>query len=200
MSELGKNIEELAQMAIDDESFLADTVEKLGGSSRRQRQSAASVLNAISCIDASKLTNYTDQLNDALNRSEAQTRWECLDVFTNIVPLESRLCDKAIPGAEAALFDEENGLVRLAAMRFLCALGSTTENRSKKTWPLIDEGIQCYHGDPEFQEMLAAVVTFSTGKLDSQVKEELASRMAFDASNGKGALGKRAKLIMENLK
>lgn len=200
VSELGKNIEEVAQAAVQNDDVLAETVENLAGSSRKKRQIAASVISAVSREDASRLTPYTDQINDALNRPEAQTRWECLEALTNIVPLESRLCDKAIPGAESALFDEENGLVRLAAMRFLCALGATTENRSKKTWPLIDEGIQCYHGDPEFQEMLAAVVGFSAGKLDPQVKEELAARMSFDAANGKGALGKRAKLIMENLK
>lgn len=200
MSELGNNIEELAKAAVEDDGVIAETVGQLEGSSRKKRQVAASVLSAVSRIDASKLVGYTDQFNDALARPEAQTRWECLEILTNIVPLESRLCDKAIPGAENALFDEDNGLVRLAAMRFLCALGATTENRSKKTWPLIDEGIQCYHGDPEFQEMLAAVVGFSAGKLDPEVKEELAARMAFDAANGKGALGKRAKIIEENLK
>jgi hypothetical protein len=100
MSELGKNIEELAQQAVHDASTIEDMVAKLEGSSRKQRQLAAAVLDAISRIDASGLTAYTDQLADALNRPEAQTRWECLDTMTNIVPLESRLCDKAIPGAE----------------------------------------------------------------------------------------------------
>lgn len=200
MDEESNSIEELAQRALNDDAIIADLMERLEGSSRKRRQQAASALHAVSRLDASKLTGYTDQLADALNRPEAQTRWECLDAMTNIVPLESRLCDKAIPGAESALFDEENGLVRLAAMRFLCMLGATTENRSKKVWPLVDEGIQCYHGDPEFQEMLAAVVSFSAGKLDAQVKEELRTRMAFDADNAKGALGKRAKLILENLK
>lgn len=199
MSELGSN-EELAQRALESDDVLVEMVEKLEGSSRKQRQSAASVLNAVSRTDPSKLVGYTDQLTDALNRPEAQTRWECLEIMTNIIPLESRLCDKAIPGADAALFDEDNGQVRLAAMRFLCALGSTTGNRSKKVWPLIDEGIQCYHGDPEFQDMLAAVVSFSAGKLDPQVKEELRNRMTFDAENGKGSLAKRANVILENLK
>ena len=32
-------------------------------------------------------------------------------------------------------------------------------------WPLIDEGIQCYHGDLEFNEMLTAITDFSKGKL-----------------------------------
>ena len=68
-------------------------------------------------------------------------------------------------------------------MRFLCRLGSTTENRSQKVWPLIDEAIQCYHGDIEFQEMLVAVIAFSEGKLADEVAEELKSRMAFDAKS-----------------
>ena len=67
-------------------------------------------------------------------------------------------------------------------------------------WPLIDECIQCYHGDLEFQDMLIAVVDFSAGKLSSQVKEELAARMKFDAENGKGMLKKRASQIEENLR
>jgi hypothetical protein len=84
-------------------------------------------------------------------------------------------------------------------MRFLCKLGSTTENRSDKAWPLIDEAIQCYHGDLEFQEMLVAVIGFSEGKLSQNVRGELAARMKFDADNGHGALKNRAQQIIENL-
>lgn len=145
------------------------------------------------------LTEFSNVFVDALNRPEAQTRWECLDILTNIVGVESRLCDKAIPGAESALFDEDSGPLHLAAMRFLCRLGSTTENRSQKVWPLIDEAIQCYHGDIEFQEMLVAVIAFSQGKLADEVAEELKSRMAFDAKSGRGVLKKRAAQIVENL-
>ena len=97
------------------------------------------------------------------------------------------------------MFDEESGPVRLAAMRFLCRLGATTENRSERVWPLIDEGIQCYHGDMEFQDMLVAVVDFSAGSLSSRVKGELAARMKFDAANGRGALKRRAAQILENV-
>ena len=116
-----------------------------------------------------------------------------------VVPFDSRPCDKAIPGAEAALFDEDSGPLRLAAMRFLCKLGATTEKRSGKVWPLIDEGIQCYHGDLEFQDMLLAVIDFSQGKLDGSVKSALADRMRFDAENGKGMLKRRANQIIENV-
>ena len=104
-----------------------------------------------------------------------------------------------IVGAENALFDEDSGPLRLAAMRFLCKLGATTEARSEKVWGLIDEGIQCYHGDLEFQDMLVAVIDFSAGKLAPSVAEELAARMKFDAENGKGTLKKRATQIEENL-
>ena len=188
-----------AQEALDNSDVLTSLIEDLQGDSRRKRQNAASVLSAVAANDASALTAYSDVFVAALNRPEAQTRWECLDVLTHIVDIESRSCDKAIPGAESALFDEESGPLHLAAMRFLCRLGSTTENRSMKVWPLIDEGIQCYHGDYEFQDMLVAVIGFSEGKLASDVAEQLKERMAFDAKNGKGMLKKRAAQIVENL-
>ena len=116
-----------------------------------------------------------------------------------LVDKDSRACDKAISDAEASLFDEESGPVRLAALRFLCKIGATTENRSEKTWPLIDEAIQCYHGDLEFGDMLVAVVEYSQGKLSDSVKAALAERMAFDAANSKGSLQRRAQQILDNV-
>ena len=89
--------------------------------------------------------------------------------------------------------------MRLAAMRFLCKLGATTENRSERVWPLIDEAIQCYHGDLEFQDMLVSVIDFSAGKLAPSVKKELGARMAFDASNGQRAAQARAQQIIDNV-
>ena len=184
-------------------AFDADEVERiahdLSGASRRTRQHAAARLCEIGREDPSALLPAGSDLIDALNRPEARTRWECLDALTLLVDLDSRLCDKALAGAEASLFDEESGPVRLAAMRFLCKLGATTENRSEKTWPLIDEAIQCYHGDLEFQDMLAALAEYSLGKLSPSVKESLAARMAFDAKSGKGSLKRRAAAIIENV-
>ena len=199
MSERSQEAQEAAAKALEDEEALKELVDALSGSSRRARQNAASALAVLSKEHADRLVPYGSAIVDALNRPEAQTRWECLDILTELVSYDSRTCDKAIAGAEASLFDEESGPVRLAAMRFLCRLGSTTENRSEKTWPLIDEAIQCYHGDPEFQEMLVAVIDFSAGKLSPRVKQELADRMAFDASNGKGALKRRAQQIIDNV-
>ena len=199
MSDQNQNIEELCESALAKDEVLNTLVEELSGPSRRARQISSSVLSMVAKKDAGKLAAHADALIDALNRPEAQTRWECLDALTEMVAIESRSCDKALDGAEAALFDEESGPVRLAAMRFLCALGATTENRSEKAWPLIDEAIQCYHGDLEFQDMLVAVIGFSEGKLASDVKAQLKTRMAFDAENGRGALKSRAKQIISNL-
>ena len=188
-----------AQVALETPEVLNALIADLEGSSRRKRQAAASTLSVAASMKPEVLTEFSNVFVDALNRPEAQTRWECLDILTSIVGVESRLCDKAIPGAESALFDEDSGPLHLAAMRFLCRLGSTTENRSQKVWPLIDEAIQCYHGDIEFQEMLVAVIAFSEGKLADEVVEELKSRMAFDAKSGRGVLKKRAAQIVENL-
>ena len=199
MADRNAEIRARAEEALADDAKLAETVELLAVGTRRDRQNAASSLCLVAKADASKLTPYTDKLIDALNRPEAQTRWEALEALTLLVPLDARTCSKAIPEAEASLFDEDSGPVRLAAMRFLCALGSTTANRSEKVWPLIDEGIQCYHGDLEFNDMLVAITDFSNGKLSADVKAQLAERMAFDAANGKGSLKRRAQQIIDNL-
>lgn len=174
--------------------------EGLKSSSRKDRQVAAAHIAKASANNPEALVPYVNILVACLDKPEAQTRWECLDMLTKVVDVESRLCDKAIPGAENALFDEVNGLLHLSAMKFLCKLGSTTQNRSQKVWPLIDEGIQCYHGDNEFQDMLTALIDFSAGDIAPEVKKELADRMAFDAANGKGQLKKRASMILENVK
>lgn len=185
--------------ALENPDVLKGLIEDLSGGSRRGRQQAAKLIAGVSLENPELLVPYGNDLVDALERPEAQTRWECLDALSQLIPLDSRVCDKAIPGAEAALFDEDSGPLRLAAMRFLCKFGATTEKRSEKVWPLIDEGIQCYHGDLEFQDMLLAVIDFSQGKLDTSVKEALADRMRFDSTNGKGMLQRRATQILDNL-
>lgn len=199
VSEKSQEILEAAQAACKKPELLEAAVEALSGSSRRARQNAAAVLSEVAKENVDLIVPYENDIIDALNRPEARTRWECLDALTELVDKDSRACDKAISDAEASLFDEESGPVRLAALRFLCKIGATTENRSEKTWPLIDEAIQCYHGDLEFGDMLVAVVEYSQGKLSDSVKAALAERMAFDAANSKGSLQRRAQQILDNV-
>lgn len=199
MSEKTDEIRDLALECASDDAKLQETVACLEGSSRRDRQKAASVICALSKTKPEVLAPYIGDMVDALNRPEIQTRWECLEALTRMVSVDSRACDKAVEGAEIALFDEGNDLLHLAAMRFLCALGTTTEKRCDRIWPLIDEGMQCYHGDPAFQDMLVAVIDFSKGKITDKAKAGLKERVAFDAENASGALGVRAKQIIENV-
>ena len=198
MAEQELTVEELCDGALRRKKDLSKLADNLSGPSRRTRQMSAAALALAAKQDPKRVATEIDALIDALNRPEAQTRWECLDALTELVAVDTRGCEKAIPGADAALFDEDNGPVRLAAMRFLCALGATTATRSEKAWPLIDEAIQCYHGDLEFQDMLVAVIGFSEGALSAEVKKELRNRMSFDATNGKGVLQKRAEQIVKN--
>ena len=199
MSDRNEEVKSLAEEALGDPAKLAGLSERLSVGARRDRQIAASAMALVAKEDPKSLVPYIDSIIDALNRPEAQTRWECLEVLTLLVDYDARNCNKAIPGAETSLFDEESGPARLAAMRFLCKLGATTANRSEKAWPLIDEGIQCYHGDLEFNDMLVALNEFSNGKLAGSVKDELKARMSFDASNAKGSLQRRAQQIIDNL-
>ena len=189
-----------AENALQDDEALSQLVEKLEGASRRERQVAAQALALVAKNNPQAALKHGESFVDALSRPEAQTRWECLDVLTRLVELDADLCEKGIVEAETALFDEGSGPLRLAAMRFLCKIGATSEARSEKTWSLIDEDIQCYHGDLEFQDMLSAVVDFSAGKLSPEVKLQLVNRMKFDAANSKGALQRKAQQILENVK
>lgn len=194
-----ETVKKAAELVLKNDQELNKLVEALSGKSRLTRQNAAQILAVATKENPEKLVSYAKRFVDALNRPEAQTRWECLNALTDLVDFDARTCEKAIPDADSALFDEESGLLRLAAMRFLCKIGATSAQRSEKVWPLIDEGIQCYHGDYEFSDMLIAVTEFARGTLSDHVKEELAARMKFDAENSKGALKKRAILIIESV-
>lgn len=197
MSERAAKIMDCGQEALTDDDSLAALVQALGGPSRRARQDAAAALALVAREDGGRLADSVDELIDALNRPEAQTRWECLDALSLLVDVAGKKCDKAIAGAEAALFDEDSGPVRLAAMRFLCKYGAATPARSKKVWSLIDEGIQCYHGDLEFSQMLSAISDFGEGKISPEVRRDLIDRLSFDATSGKGAIKSRAAQIIE---
>ena len=199
MSDRNETIRNLADEALADKKRLAGLVNSLSASARLERQQAASALYLVAKAEPEKLTSYIDEFIDALKRPEAQTRWESLEVLSLLIPYDARSCGKALAEAEAALFDEDSGPVRLAAMRFLCTLGATTANRSDKVWPLIDEGIQCYHGDLEFNDMLQALLDFAGGKLSDDVRKSFAERMSFDATNGKGGLQKKARQIVERI-
>lgn len=199
MAEKIESVKNVAETAVSSEELLSKIAHSLEDGTRRSRQHAAQVLAAVAAIDATKVAPYGDILIDSLSRPEAQTRWECLDALTKLVDVDVELCSRAVDGAETALFDEESGPLHLAAMRFLCKFGASSEVNSEKAWPLIDEAIQCWHGDLEFQDMLNALVEFSDGTLSESVKGELVDRMRFDSTNGRGALKRKAALIVENL-
>jgi hypothetical protein len=86
--------------------------------------------------------------------------------------------------------------VRLAAFRLLASYGATTETRSEKVWPLLDEAIRVYHGDSEFPQMLTGVIRLVSGNCADNVREAAADTMSFDAEHTKGLTGKRAQRIV----
>lgn len=178
--------ERLASVEADRDA-LAALVEDLVGHSRRKRQLSARVVNLVAQREPELLAPYIPDLVDALYRPEAQTRWEVLDALTLLVPAHAKEVGAAYDGAEAALFDEISATLRLSAFRMLCTWGATDRGRSKKVWPVIDEAIQCYHGDLEYRDMLGCLHGFAQGKIEGGVAGELAGRLQFDAENGKGS-------------
>lgn len=163
-----------------------ELLRQLAGDNRRARQQAAHELARLSRGDVSMLLDVTDQLIAALSMPEAQTRWECLDVLTQIAVVRPEDILDAFPGAEDSLFDELSASARLSAFRFLCRYGAIASECSLEAWPLIGEAIRCYHGDPEYRNMLIALLDFAQGDIEDEVAADLVDLMQFDATNGKG--------------
>ena len=191
---------EYVSQALADTDILAALIDSLRGESRRARQFSATIIAQIAREKPEVLVADIASIVDALHRPEAQTRWEALDALYELVGLGTDECAKAIDGAEVSLYDEDSGPAHLSAFRFLCALGSRDSKLAAKVWPNIDEGIQCYHGDPEFQDMLNELVLFAQATDNPKVCAALAERMSFDATNGKGPLKRKATIIVEACK
>ena len=163
-----------------------ELVEQLGSASRRVRQDAAHGLCQLAKRDASIVAGEADALVRALGRPEAQTRWECLDALAAVAAEDPQSVGAAFEGAEESLFDDTSSSARLAAFRFLASYGATSPERSREAWPLINEAVQCYHGDPEYRKMLLCLLDFAHGNVADDVRDELFKRMAYDAKNGRG--------------
>lgn len=175
---------------------LALLVDTLSGRSRKGRQASAHAIAMLAKESPEDVLPYADGLVDAIQRPEAQTRWECLDALTSLVSIDPSVAARAFEGAEEALFDEESGLLRFTAFRFFAKLVQCPEY-SERAWSLLDEALQCYHGNPEFAGMLDACVELAQSDVDPSILQALSDRMKFDAQSGKGALSHRAKQIMD---
>ncbi len=188
--------EEIAERASRNKKVRAGVFDILSGEDRAQRVLAAKAIHVLAIQDPDCLKEYGQELADALEKPEAQTRWEILGALEKLVAVDARVVDKALSPAQTALHDADSGVVRLAAFRMLAAYGATTEHRSEKVWPLLDEGIRVYHGDPEFPQMLSGVIRLVSGNCSDAVREAAADTMAFDAEHSKGLIGRRAKKIV----
>lgn len=181
--------EELAQLQLaeENENAVDRLVQELGCPTRRIRQFAARVLHLLAERDPQRVVPCVPALIEALDRPEAQTRWEALDALTALATTCPEQLGDAFEGAETALFDEISSTLRYAAFRLLCVWGATSVERSREAWPILDEAIQCYHGDLEYRDMLGCLYEFCQGEIDAEVAEKLALRLKFDAENGKGS-------------
>lgn len=174
-------------------------VEELSGASRRRRQEVAHKLALSARKDPSLLFEHVDALVDALYRPEAQTRWEVLDALSAIASADADRVADAFDGAEASLFDDGSATVRLSAFVFLTRLAASSPERSDVAWPLLDEAIQCYHGDAEYRDMLVALLAMARGNVSDATKAALADRVRFDAGSGTGYMKSFSAEILQAL-
>ena len=175
-------------------------IEQLGSANRRRRQEASHQLAIMAKYHPDALVGCEAPLEEALFRPEAQTRWECLDALSDLATIEPAEVLGAFEGAESSLFDEDSAAVRLAAFRFIARVGATSPEHSDKAWPLLDEAIQCFHGDPEYRDMLLALIEFVKGDISDEARSALVSRVEFDAKKGSGYIKAFSQQIIEEAK
>lgn len=165
---------------------LKELVGELGGANRRRRQDAAHEIAWLAKRDVDQLFDYAGDIIDGLDRPEAQTRWELLDALSEMARVDPGCVEEAFGGAEASLFDEDSSIARLAAFRFLTSYGATSGKRSDQVWKILEEAIQCYHGDPEYRDMLGCLLEMAKGTISDQTAQVMRSRVDFDARHGRG--------------
>ncbi len=178
----------------------ADLVESLKSTHRLERMAASHELRARAEKDASELVQYAQDMNRALSSVEAQTRWELLSALSAVAAVDIKAVARTFREAEASLFDDESSAVRLAAFRFFVVFGANNEKNSDKAWPLIDEFIQCYHGDPEYRDILTQLVCFAKGNLSQKTRKSFTDRLSFDAESAHGYIKTFSVEIIEILK
>lgn len=189
--------EEVAEKACDDPEALEDLIDQLADRSRLKRQKAASALAVVSDKKPELLFPYVGEIGDGLLQPEAQTRWELLHALDQMGKAGQHFGEDVLGAAEDALYDESNDIVRASAFRFFCRYGAASPENSDRVWPLIDEAVQCYHGDSEFSNMLGDLVYFAQGDISMETCTALALRMRFDAENGSGTLRMRSEQIVK---
>ncbi|TLM66513.1 MAG: hypothetical protein FDZ70_10450, partial [Actinobacteria bacterium] len=194
---IGGDKAELGQRALKDKKLLKQLVAALSGEDRAQRSLAAEVLHDVACSEPRLLQPHGTEFIDALLRPEARTRWETLDVLTEMVAVDTRLVEKALSDAIECMHDEESSVVRTSACRMLAAWGATTETRAAKIWPLLAEASRAYHGDPEYGPMLAGVVTLVEGAAGDEVKWAAAELFENDVTDPDRGVARRAKRIAQ---
>lgn len=177
---------------------LDELVQALSGPSRKERQNSAHEICLLAQTEPEALLPHLAALTDAVSRPEAQTRWEILDAFCALISLDCSHADGAVEAALDALYDEESGMLRATAFRFFTARAASGKKQAAQAWPLLDEALQCFHGDPEYLGMLDALIAFlEAGPVDRATAEAIVARMDFDAQNSKGRLGLRSRRIVE---
>lgn len=168
------------------DTLIAASVEMLQGGVRRNRQEASQVLARLAKEDPASVADCADALVAALEVHEAQTRWQCLEALCEIARVAPERILEGFDGAEEALFEEGSTSMRVAAFRFLTCYGMVSAPHSAKAWPIMAEALQCYHGDPEYRDMLVCLRDFAVADLDPGVRNNLVARMTFDAEHARG--------------
>ena len=90
MAERSEEVKEITEEVLAGKTDVAEVVTRLAEGARRERQVAAAALYQVAKEKPEMLVDHIDEIVDALNRPEAQTRWECLEALTSLVDYDAR--------------------------------------------------------------------------------------------------------------
>ena len=110
-----------------------ELIEMLSGESRLERKNAAQRICELTKNDGEMFVDFCPEIIDAINRPEAQTRWECINALSVIAKVNQKAVKKALPLMEDAVFDEKHNMLIVAAFNFLCSYGAISKKNSNDT-------------------------------------------------------------------
>lgn len=198
----GFDAQSAASNTTDDctQEALAAQVECLQSPRRRTRQDAAREIGRYAQEHPEWLVPFSKEFEQALTCKESQTRWEMLRALATIAYVDDSVLTDVVHTAESSLFDDESVAVRLAACRYLTVYGAQSEKNSNQVVALVGEFMQCYHGDPEYRDILSYVLHFAQGSISQDAAQVISEHVSFDACHSHGYIRKFSADIIEKLK
>jgi hypothetical protein len=142
---------------------------------------AASVRRTAVDLPASVLP-YAGDVASALGCPERRTRWEALQALQALASHDARELVRLGEDVANTLYDSDSPAQRRLALAVLETLSRCSARAAALLWPLFDEALAFFRGEPEYPLVLASAVVFVEWGVECDVEAllDLATADALD--------------------